>query len=157
MTERFSAHSTFIVERTVNATPARVFTAFSTEEGKRRWFAAGDDWKDLKRVFDFRVGGGEELVGEWQNGTKTQFQLWYYDIVENHRMVYAYEMHINGAKISVSLATIELTPDGAKTKLKITEQGVYLDGYDDAGKREHGTNFLMDRLVAAFDEDAVEA
>jgi len=28
----------------------------------------------------------------------------------------------------------------------VTEQGAFLDGYDDAGSREHGTNFLLDAL-----------
>ncbi len=157
MTERSTAHSTFVVERTVGAAPARVFTAFSTEEGKKRWFGSVGDLKLLERTFDFRVGGAESLRGEWPNGTVSAFDARYFDIVENERIVYAYEMHINGNKISVSLATIELTPDGAKTKLKITEQGSYLDGYDDAGKREHGTNLLIDNLVAVFDDAVVKA
>ena len=55
-------------------------------------------------------------------------------------------MHLDGAKISVSHACIELKPDGAGTKFVLTEYGDYLDGYDDAGSREHGTNALMDRL-----------
>lgn len=157
MTERSTAHSTFVVERTVNAAPARVFTAFSTEEGKKRWFGSVGDLKLLERSFDFRVGGTERLSGQWPSGMVTRFDARYFDIVENERIVYAYEMHIDGNKISVSLATIELTPDGAKTHLKITEQGSYLDGYDDAGKREHGTNLLIDNLGAAFDQDAVKA
>jgi len=28
----------------------------------------------------------------------------------------------------------------------ITEQGAFLDGYDDADSREHGTGFLLDAL-----------
>jgi len=28
----------------------------------------------------------------------------------------------------------------------MTEQGAFLDGYDDAGSREHGSNFLLDAL-----------
>jgi uncharacterized protein YndB with AHSA1/START domain len=154
MTEHSTAHSTFVVERTVNAAPARVFAAFSTEEGKQRWFAGVGDWKTLKRTFDFRVGGAEHLSGEWANGTVTEFDARYFDIVDNQRIVYVYEMHVDGTKISASLATIDLAPDGAKTKLKITEQGAYLDGYDDAGRREHGTNFLMDLLVKSVEAEA---
>jgi hypothetical protein len=50
----------------------------------------------------------------------------------------------------VSLATIELAPAGAGTRFTITEQGAFLDGYDDAGSREHGTGLLLDRLGAAL-------
>ncbi len=32
----------------------------------------------------------------------------------------------------------------------MTEQGAFLDGYDDAGSREHGTGFLLDKLGASL-------
>jgi hypothetical protein len=41
---------------------------------------------------------------------------------------------------------MQLIPDGVRTTLKVTEQGAFLDGYDDAGSREHGTGFLLDAL-----------
>ena len=59
-------------------------------------------------------------------------------------------MHLDDRKISVSLATVELRPDGAGTEFVITEQGAFLDGYDDAGAREHGTGILLDRLGASL-------
>jgi len=46
----------------------------------------------------------------------------------------------------VSQAAIEISPEGKGAKLVLTEYGDFLDGYDDAGSREHGTNFLMDAL-----------
>jgi len=49
-------------------------------------------------------------------------------------------------KISVSLATLQLESTGGGTRLKVAEQGAFLDGYDDAGKREHGTGILLDAL-----------
>ncbi len=51
-------------------------------------------------------------------------------------------------KLSVSLATIELTPAGKGTRLVLTEQGAFLDGYDDNGSRERGTNELIEKLGA---------
>ena len=41
---------------------------------------------------------------------------------------------------------IEIHPDGEGARFVLTEYGDYLDGYDDAGSREHGTNALMDEL-----------
>jgi hypothetical protein len=35
----------------------------------------------------------------------------------------------------------------------LTEQGAFLDGYDDAGSREHGSGFLLDALGAALEAD----
>ncbi len=68
----------------------------------------------------------------------------------DQRIVYTYDMHLDDARISVSLATVELEPAGAGTRLIFTEQGVFLDGYDDAGSREHGTRELLDKLGASL-------
>jgi hypothetical protein len=52
--------------------------------------------------------------------------------------------------ISVSLTTIELVAEGDRTRLTLTEQGAFLDGYDDAEQREHGTAMLLDALGEAL-------
>ena len=62
------------------------------------------------------------------------------------RIVYAYDMHMDGNRISVSLASFEFKPAGLGTRLTLTEQGAFLDGYDDNGRREQGTGELMDKL-----------
>jgi uncharacterized protein YndB with AHSA1/START domain len=99
---------------------------------------------------DVRPGGRERLTGRWSSGLVSAFDAVYFDVIPDERLVYAYEMHKNGQKISVSLATLELRPEGARTRLTLTEQGVFLDGYDDAGSREKGTGVLLDRLGAAL-------
>ena len=150
MTERSVTHGTFTVERVFAAPRARVFAAFATPEGKEAWFAGGDGYAIVERTFDFRPGGTERLVGRWTNGRVSQFDASYFDIVPDERIIYAYEMRIDGVKISVSLATVELKGTGAGTRLLVTETGAFLDGYDDAGSREKGTNFLIDRLGASL-------
>ena len=60
-----------------------------------------------------------------------------FDIVQNERIVLAYEMIINGERISVSLQTWEFTevPDG--TLLKLTEQATFMGNSDGPTIREH--------------------
>jgi uncharacterized protein YndB with AHSA1/START domain len=70
----------------------------------------------------------------------------YWDIVPNERIVTSYQMHMDEARISVSLATVEIKPNGAGTTFVLTEQGAFLDGYDDAGERERGTRELLGQL-----------
>jgi len=142
----------FTVERTFKATPAQAFKAFTDERAKSRWFAGGgDDPKLVERSMDVRPGGREVAVGKWKSGVTTRFDAVYFDVVPDRRLVYAYEMHIDARKISVSLACVEIEPHPAGVKLKVAEQAVFLDGYDDNGSREHGTNFLMDKLVASLE------
>jgi uncharacterized protein YndB with AHSA1/START domain len=142
-------HDTFTIERNLPAPPARVFAAFATEDGKQRWFGGPpDQFTLLRRAFDFRIGGHEHLSGRWPTGTVSKFDCTYLDIVANARIVYVYEMHLDDRKISVSLATLEFKwADGGATRLVVTEQGAFLDGYDDAGSRRQGTNGLLDRMA----------
>jgi uncharacterized protein YndB with AHSA1/START domain len=148
---RSVSHGVFTLERTYpTVTPQRVFDAFASVEGKNGWFTApNDQWEIAERAMDFRVGGRERLVGKWGSGLVTEFDATYFDIIPGARIVYAYEMRLDGRKISVSLATFEFKPAaGGGTRLIHTEQGAFLDGYDDNGSREHGSREIMAKLTA---------
>jgi uncharacterized protein YndB with AHSA1/START domain len=156
VTERSTVHATFVIERTYAASPARVFQAFANEHAKARWFAGPEGFETHERVFDFRVGGQEVLVGKHgpsHAGMVSAFHCTYHDIVTDQRIVYAYRMALDGVPISVSLASIEIKPEGAGAHLTVTEYGVFLDGYQDNGSREHGTGWLMDQLGASLERE----
>jgi uncharacterized protein YndB with AHSA1/START domain len=148
---RSVVHDVFHVERTYDATAEQVYKALSDEVAKSRWFHGPEGWRLIERTMDVRVGGRERVKGGFDGGVTTTFDAIYHDVVSRERLVYTYEMRIDERKISISLATLEIEPAGAgRTKLKICEQGAFLDGYDDAGKREHGTGELMDKLGASL-------
>ncbi|MDM0018680.1 SRPBCC family protein [Variovorax saccharolyticus] len=149
-TRRSVAHGIFTIERSyASVTPQRVFDAFATIEGKNGWFTAPNDrWEVVERTLDFRVGGRERLKGRWKNGLVTEFDATYFDIIPGERIVYTYEMRLDGRKISVSLATFEFKPSGTGARLVMTEQGAFLDGYDDNGSRERGSREIVDKLSA---------
>jgi uncharacterized protein YndB with AHSA1/START domain len=147
ITARSVVHGTFHLERMYDAPVARVWQAFTDEAAKQKWFSGTDGkWQLLERHMDVRVGGTERLKGSWEGGVVSTFDATYYDVIPNERLVYAYEMDMNGKKISVSLATVQFKAEAGGTKVMVTEQGAFLDGYDDAGSREHGTGYLLDRL-----------
>ena len=148
---RSVVHASFTITRQWKASPARVFAAFADEKQKDKWFAGPGSWTMVERSFDFREGGVETLTGKWNTGRVTRFHCVYRDIVpptatESGRIIYSYNMFVDEKKISVSQSAIEIYPDGDGAKFVLTEYGDYLDGYDDAGSREHGTNALMDAL-----------
>jgi uncharacterized protein YndB with AHSA1/START domain len=157
MTKRSAIHATFVIERNFKAPPARVFNAFADRAAKASWFAGPGGWEKKRHEFDFRVGGRERLSGGPKGGTVQSFDALYQDIVPNERIIYTYDMHLDETRISVSLATVEFKPAGAGTLLMITEQGAFLDGYDDAGSREQGTRWLLDKLEASLSREAATA
>jgi uncharacterized protein YndB with AHSA1/START domain len=154
MTKSSSAvHGTFTIVRDLPHAAERVYAAWSDPEAKAAWFSGpSGQWKPLEREMDFRVGGRERAKGRWTSGVTTDFQAHYLDIVPQRRIVYAYNMHVDDRKISVSLATIELESTAKGTRMKVTEQGAFLDGYDDAGSRERGTGSLMDALAKSLEK-----
>ncbi|MEK1852874.1 MAG: SRPBCC family protein [Phyllobacterium sp.] len=157
MTKRSVTHDTFVIERSYSASPARVFFALSDKQAKEKWFVGPPEWGTNYHEMDFRVGGRETNSVAPADGPSHRFDAIYQDIIENERIVYSYDMHIGDKRISVSLATIELTPEGTGTRFKLTEQGAYLDDFDDPSLRRKGTEDLLDALGASLTEASVNA
>jgi uncharacterized protein YndB with AHSA1/START domain len=145
---RSTTHSTFVIERDYKAAPAKVFDAFANPQSKAKWFGGPEEWEKSNHKLDLRVGGKESVSGGPPGGVVHSYNAEYWDIVPNERIVSSYEMHLDKQRISVSLATMEFKPNGSGTKFVLTEQGVFLDGYDDSGERERGTLELIAQLEA---------
>ena len=149
-------HASFTITRQYAHPPQKVWGAFASESAKAKWFGGPPGFEQHRKVWDFREGGVEHHSGRHANGMVTAFDCTYQDIVApgadgEGRIIYSYVMHLDGRKISVSQAAIEIKPEGSGTKLVLTEYGDYLDGYEDKGSREHGTNWLMDNLGKSLD------
>src|SRR5687767_7881596 len=110
-------HSTFSVERTYPSPPARVFAAFSNQATKRRWFVEGEGWEIDEFSLDFRVGGRETSRFRFKGGPPMGNDTIYLDIVPDRRIVFTYTMTVSAKPISVSLATVEITPTGDGARL----------------------------------------
>jgi uncharacterized protein YndB with AHSA1/START domain len=148
VTDRSVAHATFVLERSYSAPPARVFAAWADPAAKARWFASPEEWGPGKFELDFRVGGRELNRGGPKSGPVYTYDARYQDIVADERIVYTYSMHLDEALLSVSVATVELRPEGTGTRLVLTEQGAFLDGRDSPDQRQQGAGGLLDALGA---------
>jgi len=97
---------TFSIQRTYDAPSARVFRALTNVDEKAKWFSGPPgQFTPLERTIDLRVGGKERLKGAWSDGSTTDFQAIYCDIVPDSRLVYTYDMYVNARRISVSNPT----------------------------------------------------
>lgn len=149
--ERTLTRGSFTIERSFNAPLPKVWNAFADQAAKERWFHGPDDAPN-EHTMDFRVGGQEHNQGKFHDGTEHQFEATYYDIVPEQRIIYAYEMYLDGKRISVSLASIEFTAAEGKTQLVLQEDGAFLDGFDKPEIRERGTQELLNALAASVEE-----
>jgi uncharacterized protein YndB with AHSA1/START domain len=148
MTEHSVVHSTFVLERIYDASPERVFAAWGDPVAKNRWFAAVEDGEAPTMEVDFRVGGTERNVFvNAQGGPTFTYEAVFRDIVPNERIVMTNHMHRDEDRIAVNVVSVEFTPEADRTRLTLTDHGVYLDGYDRADWREEGTAHELDRLI----------
>jgi len=148
-------HDTFVIERSYPQPPASVFAAFADDELKRRWFLI-DPAHATTDVYenDFRIGGKEVIrfrftassPGGSAAGTVMGNDSVYMDIVENERVVYAYSMLIGDSRLSTSLATIQLLPEGKGTRLVFTEQAVYYERSDAIQHRKQGVEYMLAKV-----------
>ncbi len=153
--ERTQTHATFVLERDYDATLDRVWQAFADEDAKKKWFGgADDDWEITEDVHDFQVGGRDVNVGIFQGAMESRFVGVYTDIVPNERIVYSYDMWVNGAHLSTSVTTITFEESAGGTHLTFTEQGVFLDNADNPAQREEGTSSLLDMLGASLAKES---
>jgi len=140
-------HDSFTLERTYPAAPERVFAAWATIAAKSHWFGSEEGLEKVgEHRLDFRVGGGEHLHVR-AGGQEYRFDATYYDIVENERIVWAYDMHVDDRRMSVSVATVELHGVPGGTRLVMTEQGTFLDGLDTNEQRAEGTEEFLGNLA----------
>jgi len=143
---RSVVHDSFSLERTYPVPPEKVFAAWTTLDAKAQWFGNEEGFEPIgEHTLDFRPGGQERFSGKFENSV-FDFDATYYDIVENERIVWSYDMHMDGRRISVSITTIQLGAVAGGTRLVMTEQGAFLDGLDTNEQRREGSEQFLDNL-----------
>ena len=154
MTGRSAVQASFTIERVFEATPARVFQCFADADTKARW-SCHENW--TMSEFEFREGGRERSSGGEPSEPVYDFDGVYQDIVEGERIVFAFEMRRDGERFSVSVGTIQFAPHERGTRLLFTEQGVFLEGWEDARQREAGSGVGLDNLAEMLRREAAAA
>lgn len=146
MTDPRVVHSTFTLERVYKASTGRVFAAWADPAAKARWFSPNGPHE-----LDFRAGGREVNRGHNQDGQVLTFESQYHDIVVGQRIAYTSTLSVGENVVTVSLTTVELTADGATTRLLLTEHGAFLDGHEQPAWRQQGTGQWLDALAAELE------
>jgi uncharacterized protein YndB with AHSA1/START domain len=147
MTPSTAVHDTFVIERTYDHPVELVFRAWTDPMLKARWFAGSVEALDAEYRLDFRVGGLEVNKGGPPGGAVYTYEAQFRDVVPEERIVYTYEMFADEDRISVSLTTVQFFNQGSTTHVTLTEQGVFLDGLDNANQREEGTRMQLESLA----------
>jgi uncharacterized protein YndB with AHSA1/START domain len=143
-------HATLVFEREISASPKAVFAAFADPTARVRWGTPSDTAVLIYDQADFREGGQDHF----RCGSKTNPNIHgvthYLDIVPDGRVISSETLVVDGRRLCVSLTTLELAPEGNKTRLKNTTQLASFIGEDMVKGHLTGTNASLDSLVRYF-------
>jgi uncharacterized protein YndB with AHSA1/START domain len=132
----------------------RLFSAFTDPRTKRAWYADGahaETHETLEYTLDPQVGGKEvfRLVLNDKTpvpGLEIQMVGECVARVDNALLVYSSRMSAHGQVVSITNETFEFAPDGAGARLRLTQQGTYLEGSDGPELRRRGHEQMLSDL-----------
>ena len=113
MTATNNSAGAVVIERTFNASVERVWSALTDVEQMRQWYF------DLKE-FEPEVGFKFEFVVEHEGNTYHHLCK-VTEVIPQKKIAYTWRYK---GEVGESLVTIELSPDGDKTRLKLTHKGL---------------------------------
>jgi uncharacterized protein YndB with AHSA1/START domain len=142
--------ATLVFERTLPAPVDRVFDAFADPLRRAEWGTPSETATVIYDETDFREGGRDKFRCGAKSDPNIHGETQYLDIVANSRIVSSETITVGGARLCVSLTTLELTQEGKETKLKNTTQLSSFIGQDMVNGFTTGTNAALDNLVAYF-------
>lgn len=157
MNEPSVTHATIVLERVYDASPARVFQALADPQARARW---GTPSKNVDLVYDktdFRVGGLDVSRCGPRGSLIYRVETRYVDIEPAQRIVSTELVCEGWNRLSVSLITVELHPEGASTRLVLTDQIAAFGGKDMIAGSQAGFKAALDNLGSEFTAETVGA
>jgi len=131
------------ITRVFNATPERLWQAYTTPEEIAKWWD-----KTEVETHDFKVGGKWRFVSHDDDGKEHAFNGEFKEIVEPHKIVRTFEYEPWAGHILVE--TVTLQPQGGDKTLMVTTSKYQnlddLEGMVNSGM-ERGATAGLDRLA----------
>jgi uncharacterized protein YndB with AHSA1/START domain len=133
-----------------DATPERVFDAWTNPDLLKRWWAAGADWEGADAQVDLRLGGRIWLSMRDPGGAVYNGGGVFTEIERPARLGYTWEWEGEGESYE-SHVLVEFVDAGGGTELRLTHSG--LPSEESRDRHEHGWTAclanLESRVIAA--------
>src|SRR5262245_30558969 len=143
-----TAAPTFAVtlERTIAATPERVFEAFTQAEKLTRWFARSDEYGCHVHVLEPRAGGRFRIEMRRPDGASVVGGT-YEEVTRPSRLVFTWTWEDKPEHLT-SRVTVNIEPKGTGTRVVLVHE--QLPTVEAREGHTKGWNGCLDRLVKAF-------
>lgn len=106
----------FVVERTIRASPEKIFRALTDRELVPRWWAPPGGSLQVEQM-EVRSGGKYRYVQRTRNGQELVFVGSYLEVTPPTRLVYTFEIEGQGNPVTT---TVELRGEGTSTRVTLT-------------------------------------
>lgn len=140
------AHATIVMERSYDASPARVFSAWADVEAREHWSAPAENIRIEYEAADFREGGRDFSRCIEQGVADYTAQVHYIDIRQDRRIVFAEDVAHGGVRVSAALISVELSPRNGGARLLLTMQIASFDGAEMEKGYQFGWSAALDNL-----------
>jgi uncharacterized protein YndB with AHSA1/START domain len=131
------------LERRINASPEKIYAAWTEPENLIRWFGPAMVKQDTVRAdIDARIGGRYHISFDDDRGEHHEVGGTYRELVPYRRLVFSWAWHSTPER--ESLVTVLLKPDGAGTLLTLHHEQLFDAAARDA--HERGWTGTFDKL-----------
>jgi uncharacterized protein YndB with AHSA1/START domain len=135
------------LKRHYQASPERVFAAWTTPALLARWMAPSDDFAPTAVEIDPRPGGRYRFVMTAPDGTRPTVGGTFEEVAPPERLVFTWAWQ--GTPERVSLVTVSLEPKDGGTALTLHHERL-VDEVE-RGKHEHGWTGCLRRLALVLE------
>ena len=131
------------LKRRLNASPAKVYAAWTSPQKIARWFGPAQVKAGTEQaVIDARVGGRYRIGFDMQNGEHCEIGGVYREVVPDRLLVFSWAWHTTPER--ESQVTVSLQPDGDGTLLTLHHEAFFDQAARDGHQR--GWNGALDKL-----------
>lgn len=140
----------FVVERSIRASPEKIFEAYVDPKLVPRWWAPPGATLRVERM-DPRPGGSYRYVQRTAGGQEVAFVGSYLEVERPVRLVYTFEVEGQGNPVTT---TVELRQEGATTRVTLTNLCVSKEVRDMMAKygAEAGAKAALHQLAKLVEE-----
>jgi uncharacterized protein YndB with AHSA1/START domain len=146
------AHATIVMERTYNASAARVFAAWADVEARKRWSAPAESIRIEYEEADFREGGRDVSRCIEPGNEDYVATVNYIDIKRDQRIAFVEDVTHGKKRVSAALISVELATIADATRLILTMQIASFDEADMEQGYQFGWNAALDNLAKEFSQ-----
>jgi uncharacterized protein YndB with AHSA1/START domain len=135
------------LQRRLNASPERVYSAWTEADKIARWFGPAVVLQDtVKATMDVRVGGRFQVSFNSEGGDYHQVGGVYREVIPNRKLVFSWAWYTTPER--ESLVTVTIAPEGEHTLLTLHHAQLF----DETTKTGHtrGWTGSLDKLEALF-------